>query len=469
MGNITDKELKTGPEDGKASNWLTDPGTKGTGRLTARITRGGAAAFYFRYNDAEGKQDRYPIGKYDPKGVHGFTLAQARAKAGELSKLYQSGVKNVRDHLEQIARLEQAQREADEARHLAERAAAAAEQQRIARRRTVEQAARHWFAAPGKRSGKPKSDELIRRFERDVFPKIGALALADVTKGSVRELLAAIEQRGALVLARHMTADLRQFFDYCVGFDWIEASPAAAIKRTDIGAKADERERVLSDAEIRALPAALRAGKLLKTTELSIWIMLTTCCRVGEITQARWEHIDLEARTWTIPPEVAKNGREHVVYLSDFALRCFEELRPLSGAVTDDAGRLIPSPWVMPAKHHDQHLCVKSIAKQIGDRQRGDRGAMSNRTSSTDALILPGGKWTPHDLRRTGATMMVALGVLPEVVERCLNHLEQNRMKRIYQRHDYAREMREAWQMLGERIELLTSAADNVVTLKNRA
>lgn len=87
-----------------------------------------------------------------------------------------------------------------------------------------------------------------------------------------------------------------------------------------------------------------------------------------------------------------------------------------------------------------------------------------------DALKLPGGKWTPHDLRRTGATLMVGLGVLPEVVERCLNHVEANRVKRIYQRHDYRAEMCHAWQLLGERLDLLTRQdAGNVIPIKRIA
>jgi hypothetical protein len=71
--------------------------------------------------------------------------------------------------------------------------------------------------------------------------------------------------------------------------------------------------------------------------------------------------------------------------------------------------------------------------------------------------MLSGGKWTPHDLRRTGTVIMVSLGVLPEVVERCLNHREQNHVKRIYQRHDYKKEMKAAWKLPGERIAALLS------------
>lgn len=72
-----------------------------------------------------------------------------------------------------------------------------------------------------------------------------------------------------------------------------------------------------------------------------------------------------------------------------------------------------------------------------------------------------------HDLRRTGASLMVALGVLPEVADKCLAHTEENKIRRIYLRHDYANEMREAWRLLGERLEMLTRTdAGNVVAVK---
>lgn len=62
---------------------------------------------------------------------------------------------------------------------------------------------------------------------------------------------------------------------------------------------------------------------------------------------------------------------------------------------------------------------------------------------------------TEGDLRRSGATMMAELGVLSEIIERCLNHVEMNRMKRTYQRHEYRSEQKTAWQLLGNRLEAL--------------
>ena len=84
--------------------------------------------------------------------------------------------------------------------------------------------------------------------------------------------------------------------------------------------------------------------------------------------------------------------------------------------------------------------------------------SLSGRVTGAErALILPGGRWTPHDLRRTGATMMVALGVLPGVADRCLNHREQNRIRRTYFGHAYETEQREAWSILGARLATLVA------------
>jgi integrase len=77
------------------------------------------------------------------------------------------------------------------------------------------------------------------------------------------------------------------------------------------------------------------------------------------------------------------------------------------------------------------------------------------------------GEWTPHDLRRTGATMMQSLGVSLEIIDRCQNHvLPGSKTRRHYLHHDYAEEKREAWRQLGERLSLLVNPAENVVILR---
>ena len=242
---------------------------------------------------------------------------------------------------------------------------------------------------------------------------------------------------------------MRQMFRFAVDRDLIDSDPTASIRKAKIGGKDVERDRVLSEDEIRALAKQVPAAGLLVTSQAAIWIALSTCCRIGELLAARWEHVDLAKRTWTIPAENSKNKKAHVIVLSDFAMQQFLRLREITG----------DSSWCYPNTDNSGPVCPKTVTKQIGDRQRAPgQKVMSNRSAMAHALLLPGGKWTPHDLRRTGATLMTMMGVLPEVAERCLNHTEENKVKRIYQRHSYVREMSDAWSQLGHYLnDLITN------------
>jgi len=66
------------------------------------------------------------------------------------------------------------------------------------------------------------------------------------------------------------------------------------------------------------------------------------------------------------------------------------------------------------------------------------------------------GACTPHDLRRTGATMMQKLGVALDIIDRCQNHvLAGSKVRRHYMHHDYAEEKRAAWAVLGRCIQAI--------------
>lgn len=304
------------------------------------------------------------------------------------------------------------------------------------------------------RTRKDAGKEVRRKFEKDIFPRLGQLRLSDLRRAHFTQILDDIVERGAPRIAGMILSDLRQMFMFAVVRDIIPADPTAGLKKSAWGGKANERDRVLSPAEIEHLAKALPAT-LTAENQHAVWIMLSTCCRIGEITKARWEEVDFVARTWTVPSENSKNRKAHVINLSDFALWHFSALRRRAEE-TANARSTDVSEWVMPARHHGTCVCSKSLNKQIADRQRGKRNAMSRRSPDTDALMLPGGKWTPHDLRRTGSTLMGELGVRVEVIEKCLNHTEQNRMIRIYQRQEQRAEMQEAWELIGRRLANLT-------------
>ena len=76
--------------------------------------------------------------------------------------------------------------------------------------------------------------------------------------------------------------------------------------------------------EVAAFLVRLRALPGLSARALELTIL--TAARTSEVLQATWLEFDIEAKTWTIPAERMKAGREHRVPLSGAALALLEGL-----------------------------------------------------------------------------------------------------------------------------------------------
>lgn len=450
MAKITDRQMTAKP--GANDKWLSEVAIWGHGSLVARITPSGERLFYFRYTNSSSERITFPIGTYSRDGSEGtMTLAEAGQRAKELAGLHKSGIRDIKEYLEAEEAARVAARDAELARIAAEQVALEEAKSRQAARKTVQHLFDHW-ANVDLINRKDGGAEVRRMFEKDVLPYLGKLAVEDVKKGHITEVTDALLARGVNRMAKMIFSLMRQMFRFAVDRDLIDHDPTSSIRKAKIGGKDVERDRVLSEDEIRTLAKLAPEAGLLPSSEAAIWIALSTCCRIGELLNARWENVDLAKANWHIPGEQSKNGKAHNITLSPFAIQYFKRVLAFSS----------DSHWCYPNTQNSGPVCSKTVTKQLGDRQRlPDQGILRNRSANAQALLLPGGKWTPHDLRRTGATIMTSLGVLPEVAERCLNHTEENKVKRTYQRHSYAKEMAEAWHILGKHLDQLVSKAQS--------
>ena len=313
-----------------------------------------------------------------------------------------------------------------------------------------------------------------------MLPAISAIAVKDVTEHHLRAVLRAMVDRGVNRSAVMQRNSLTQMFAWARKRQpWrkllVEGDPMELIEVEKIVVPEYDldnyRDRVLSPDEIRELRVLLYRMRaeydeapnkrlapqpLERTTERAIWIMPSTLCRVGEMTMVKWEHVDLAVGEWFLPKaNVKDNVADLMVYLSPFALEQFKQLHALTGH-TD---------WCFPNRGATSHLDVKSISKQLGDPQvmfkkskNGSPRVLKNRRNDNTLVLAAGanGEWTPHDLRRAGATMMQKLGVALDIIDRCQNHvLAGSKVRRHYMHHDYADEKRAAWVALGDRLEIL--------------
>jgi integrase len=397
------------------------------------ISDGGGIFFRFRYR-FEGKQRWLNLNSTD--------LVEARKDRDTFTQMLKNGIDPNLESKLQKERVRQQQLDEQEA--IAKREA----------RITVRALFVRWLET--ELTHRKDVKELKRMFEKDVLPYLGDLFVEDVKKGHITQVTDALLKRGVKRMAKMILALMRQMFRFAVDRGIIEFDPTASIRKAKIGGKDVERDRVLNELEIRALARQLPNANLLKSTECAIWIVLSTLCRIGELSKAKFTDINFDLKTWKIPASNSKNGKAHTVYLSEFALTQFQSLNELAQSET----------WIYPNREKTSHVCDKSITVQITGRQA--QKVLSHRSKNSQALVLTGGKWTPHDLRRTGATIMGNLKVAPDVIEKCLNHTEENKIKRIYQRQELKEEQAEAWRVLGKRLELLLSMDNSKVVLLNQ-
>jgi len=436
MAKLTVKELEELTADKRGKRLMDDGALRGT----VRVSKKGVVSVYFEW--------RYKFGG-SIKSVAcgswpGVSLATARRNRDAARKILEAGRDPALDRKKE--RIEKAAEQ---------RAEVAALEESLARP-TVRALFERWVSIELAKRKESSRAETVRAFNKDVLPLIGEVFAEDAKKQHVMSVLDAILARGANRLANRTLSELRQMFGFGFVRGIIEHDPTHRIQKADVGGKETERDRALDDAEIRELARKLPEANLYPPSECAIWLMLATGCRVGDLMKAEWSEVDLSARTWTFKPEKDKRhiDRQHTVYLSDFALAQFATLRQFSGA----------SRWLYPNNTSDGPVCKKSITVQIGDRQTD--APMSKRTTATGSLRLSGGRWTPHDLRRTAVTMMAELGVSGDVADKCVYHIEQNRMKRIYNRAEMRAEQARAWARLGAHLELLKNCdPHNVVEL----
>lgn len=253
--------------------------------------------------------------------------------------------------------------------------------------------------------------ETQRMFETNVLPLIGRRDIKSITRRDIRDILDKVSARTSPLRANRVLAGVRKFFNWAMDQDIIEASPAHGVKPPGVE---KERERVLDDEEIR---------KVWNACDEMGWpfgpftqMLLVTAQRRNELAHMKWDDLDLDKRIWTIPREDTKADRSHEVPLSDLAISIISEM-PKIGPFVFMSGMRESSP-------------ISGFSKA---KKRLDKLSDVN-------------DWRYHDLRRTAGTNMARLGVPVSTISRVLNHAEGG-VTRIYARHSYLNEKREALQM----------------------
>jgi integrase len=266
--------------------------------------------------------------------------------------------------------------------------------------------------------------EVERIFAKDIRPAIGMSKVTSVKRADILAIVNAVKDRGAGIAANRTLAAIRKAFNWAVEEGHMEVNPASGISRK---AKEQARDRALSESELRTFWTGLNNAPMTPGIRLALRLALTTGQRIGEVLGAPPSEIDLDKAEWLIPATRAKNGREHLVPLSPLAVELFREAMAIS------AGQR----FIFPNRAKRDHLEVNAVGHAM--------------RRSLPQLGLEENAATAHDLRRSVASQLAAMGIAENIIARVLNHVSEvgkTITGRVYVKHAFAAEKRhalEAW------------------------
>lgn len=265
--------------------------------------------------------------------------------------------------------------------------------------------------------------EYQRIFERDIARELGDLLVRDVTRAHVNRLIQGIYDRGAGVSANRTLALLRRIYAFAIPREYADADPTDGIKKLH---RERPKQRVLRPEELREFWSVLHTRKRGHATAALIRTALRTGQRRSELASMRWSQIDPEG-WWHIA--MTKSHREHRIFLVP---ELIEELR---------RSRKTRNDLVFPSPRTGKMIHLDALSRWVA------------RTCQREGLEI----FTLHDLRRTVATGMAALGTPSDVVGRVLNHAASGVTMTVYNQHAYLPQIRQAmidWnQRLAEIVE----------------
>jgi integrase len=269
-----------------------------------------------------------------------------------------------------------------------------------------------------------------RNLRLHVLPRWGKRRFADIRRGDVIALLEGLIADGKPTLANRVQALVSSIFAFAIDAALIDANPCARLRRRGVETKG---ERVLSDDEIRLFWEGIVQSPVSCRLGLALRLQLLLGVRPGEITGMRrdeLEYFDDPARAgWLIPAHRMKARRAHYVPLS-----------PMARAVIAEAIDLVPDDQQFVFASQRAHGSIRPNALPIA-MQRFSRHLLSTAAGAASWQASPP---SPHDLRRTVATRLAALGIPGEDVSSVLAHAASGITKAHYDRYDRAHEKRRA-------------------------
>jgi integrase len=381
------------------------------GGLYLEVAPNGSKRWFWKYYFAD-KEKRLALGSYPD-----VTLKAARTARDDARKVQQGGTDPAQRR--QLHKLESKAEQGN----------------------TFEAIAREYH---GTRKGAVSplySARWLERMEKDLFPWIGSLPLADITAPLLLQVLRRVEQRQAIETAHTLRQTAGQVFRYGIATGRCERNPAPDLNGALKPVLVKHMSAVLEPEKAGELMRSMATYAGQPATRAAMQLSAMLFQRPANIRMMEWAELDLDGALWTIPAAKMKrsvhgktNGRPHMVPLSTQAVAVLKDLQPLTG--------------------HGRFVFPSLIT---GERP------MSENTVNTALRRMGYGKeeMSAHGFRSMARTIIAEQlpGIPVDVIEAQLAHGKSGPLGMAYDRAEYMQQRRQMMQTWADYLDQLRDGA----------
>ncbi len=296
-----------------------------------------------------------------------------------------------------------------------------------------------------------------RILNKDVVPVWGDKKAKDITRRDVMDLLEGMHGRGDGIITNTFKI-IRRMFRFAVKQEIIATTPCYAFEKGEELPRPVAKERNLTESEVNDFMTGIDGCAISKEIRSILKLILLTGQRPGEV--ASMHSSEINGRWWEFTPKATiitkQIPRKQRIYLTDMAIQLVGDIKgknfifPSAVSKTDDKDNPIPA-------HITERAVAYALRRNLSKHKVKHKSKImatskSNRKKPfvvAEEKKLNIEKFTPHDLRRTCATMLSEVGFLDEIVDAVLAHLKKGEI-RTYNKNKYDKEKQqalEAWEL----------------------
>jgi integrase len=383
-----------------------------SGGLYLEVAPSGGKLWRLKYR-FNGKEKRLALGKYPEVG-----LKEARERRDEARKLLANEIDPGENR--KVQRAAKTERAAN----------------------SFEVVAREWLAKNTPKWATTHTSKIVRRLEMYVFPWLGGRPIAEIAPPELLSVARRVEDAGAVETAHRILQNCGQVFRYGVATGRVTSDPTRDLRGKGGALQSAKPVHMAAITEPRKVAELLRIfdtyqGTL--TVRCALQLAPLVFVRPGELRQAEWKDIDLDAAEWRYI--ASKKGNAHIVPLAHQAVATLRELHALTGT-----GR-----YVFPSA-------------RTGERPMSDNAVLA----AMRRLGIAKDEMSGHGFRAMARTILdEVLGFRPDLIEHQLAHAVRDPNGRAYNRTAHLPERRKMMQAWADYLDKMKAGAEVIPLHRN--